>query len=452
MKFCPYPVSVAFPESYYTESKILLETALSSVTGYNTWRKDDQSPMQNIDLRFATMPILTKEDLRAHFPEGFLYPGRNLEAGLASKDIEFVKTSGTTGERVTNIWNQKWWNKSEVASWKLNSTACTVSTDNPGEAILASPLSVGFQSDHGDLPMEKRMLDRFLFLNDLADPLEWTDSYMERMINEINTFRPARLEANPSLLSKLCRYIAHNHCSIFQPSLIVITYELMSRLHLKHIRAVFNSPVISSYGTTETGYVFMECEAGKFHQNLDFCRVDFQSLKKEHGGPFIGRILVTVFQNPWIALIRFNVGDLVRIDKRQLCSCGRNQGLILSAIEGRTINITLTTAGFVITQRMADEVISRIDDLEEYKFVQTGTKTYDLFVVCKTTLFPNIVLRAQPVLKRLYGQDAMITVKQIDAVAPEESGKYRIISSELEIDEDTLFENINFQKSIQGYI
>jgi len=449
MKFHPYPVPVAFPESYYSESQILLDTALASVPGYNTWRKDDPDPFQNIDLRFAAMPILTKEDLRAHFPKGFLYPGNDLEAGLASKNIEFVKTSGTSGEQVTNIWHQKWWNNSEVASWKLNSNAFAIATGSPREAILASPLSVGFKSDHGDLPLEKRLLDRFLFLNDLADPLAWTDTFMDRMIDEINIFRPVRLEANPSLLSKLCRYIAKKHRSVFQPSLIVITYELMSRLHLKHIRSVFNSPVVSSYGTTETGYVFMECEAGKFHQNIDFCRVDFQPLKKEHGGPLIGRILVTVFQNPWTALIRFDVGDLVRIDENQLCSCGRKHGLILSSIEGRTMNLTFTTAGFAITQRMADEVISSIDDLEEYKFVQTGTKTYDLFVVCKTTSFANISQQAQTSLKKLYGQDATITVTQIDAVAPEVSGKYRIISSELEIGEETLFENIQHQKSIQ---
>jgi phenylacetate-CoA ligase len=446
MEFSPYPVAVAFPESYYKESQILLETALASVPGYHAWRKDDPDPKQNIDLRFASMPILTKEDLRAHFPKGFLYPGRDLVAGLASKDIEFVKTSGTTGEQVTNIWHQKWWNNSEVASWKLNSNACAVATGAPREAILASPLSVGFKSEHGDLPMEKRLLDRFLFLNDLANPLAWTATYMDRMIDEINTFRPVRLEANPSLLSKLCRYIAQNHRPIFQPSLIVITYELMSRLHLKHIRAVFDSPVVSSYGSTETGYVFMECEEGKLHQNIDFCRVDFQPLKKEHGGPLIGRILVTVFQNPWTALIRFDVGDLVHIDESQTCFCGRKQGLILSAIEGRTVNITLTTEGFAVTQRKADEIISGIENLEEYKFIQTGAKTYDLFVVCKTTLLPNIVHQAHHALKQLYGQDATITVRQIDAVAPEVSGKYRIISSELEIDEDTLFENFNSQK------
>jgi len=168
-------------------------------------------------------------------------------------------------------------------------------------------------------------------------------------------------------------------------------------------------------------------------------------LKKEHGGPFIGRILVTVFKNPWTALIRFDVGDLVHIDEHQACSCGRKEGLILSAIEGRTMNLTFTTAGYAITQRMADEVISSIDGLDEYKFVQTGTKTYNLIVVCNNSLFTDIVLKAHHDLKQLYGQDATITVVQIDAVAPEVSGKYRIIASELEIDEEALFENINNQ-------
>lgn len=449
MKFRPYPVSVAFPKTYYTQSQILLETALASVPGYATWRRDDPDQIHNVDLRFAAMPVLTKENLRAHFPRGFLYPDRDLEAGLASKDIQFVKTSGSSGEQVTNIWNQIWWNKSEAASWQLNNYARAISTGTPREAILASPLSVGFKSDRGDLPMERRLLDRFLFLNDLVDPLAWTDSYMDRMIDEINIFRPVSLEANPSLLSKLCRYIAQNNRSIFQPSLIIITYELMSRLHLKYIRAVFDSPLASSYGSTETGYVFMECEAGKLHQNIDFCRVDFQPLKKKHGGPLIGRILVTVFQNPWTAIIRYNVGDLVHIDESQLCPCGRKQGLILSSIEGRTIDLTLTTAGFAVTQRMADEVISGIDNIQEYKLVQTGPGAYDLYIVCIESRLHDITLRADQVLRELYGQDANITVKQVDAVAPEASGKYRLVSAEFGIDEERFFENINYPGSVR---
>ena len=165
---------------------------------------------------------------------------------------------------------------------------------------------------------------------------------------------------------------------IFQPGLIVFTYEYPSILHYRQIRRVFTAPTASSYGTTETGYVFMQCEAGKFHQNSESCRVDFQPFKPEHGGPQIGRILVTTFNNPWYYMLRFDVGDLVRLDEEQKCACGRDSGLIASAIEGRFINATLTCDGRLITLRQLDEALSALDGLDEYRLEQPSPGVYVL--------------------------------------------------------------------------
>jgi len=68
-----------------------------------------------IDVRYAAMPVFTKQDIREHFPGGMLPSDRDVSRGLASGEIEFVKTSGSTGDSVTNIWNQKWWDASEKA-------------------------------------------------------------------------------------------------------------------------------------------------------------------------------------------------------------------------------------------------------------------------------------------------------------------------------------------------
>jgi phenylacetate-coenzyme A ligase PaaK-like adenylate-forming protein len=162
---------------------------------------------------------------------------------------------------------------------------------------------------------------------------------------------------NPSYLAKLCRYIATHDESVFQPDIIVFTYEYPLNLHIKQIQKVFDAPLVSSYGSTEVGYVFMECEFGKFHQNSKFCRVDFQPFKSEHGGPDLGRILVTTFNNPWYYIVRFNIGDLVRIDQQANCSCGRESGWILSAVEGRVKNITFTCDGRVVTLRELDNAL-----------------------------------------------------------------------------------------------
>jgi phenylacetate-coenzyme A ligase PaaK-like adenylate-forming protein len=241
--------------------------------------------------------------MREHFPQGLVPNHLRVEDGLAREEIEYTFTSGTTSEKVVNIWNQAWWNDSETASWRLN--AHTARLDYPQrEAKLASALNVGIQCEE-DLPMEHRILGRHLFLNEKVSVLQWQPRHLERMARELRIFQPVILEANPSLLARLAWWALDNGQELFSPAVIVFTFEFPSQIHLAAIRRVFSSPLVSSFGTTETGFVLMQCEAGLFHQNIDFCRIDFHHLAARYGRPELGRILVTTFNNPWAAIVRW---------------------------------------------------------------------------------------------------------------------------------------------------
>ena len=430
----------------------VLEKALKELSAYKSWRTFDPGPRYPIDERYAAMPALTKQEIRDHFPCGFVPPGKEIKQGLDSGEIEFVKTSGTSDVSVTNIWNQKWWDESERLSWKLNSHSARLATGTHNEAILVNPLNVGFVSNDADIPLGKRRLARFLYLNEKTDPALWTPEFMDRMTDELEEFKPAVFEANPSFLAKLCRYIAERGKPVFQPGLIVLTYEYPSVFHYRQIRRVFDSPIASSYGSTETGYVFMRCEAGKFHQNSESCRVDFQPLKPEHGGHNIGRILVTPRNNPWYHIIRFDVGDLVRLDESGDCPCGRNSGIILSAIEGRTATATLTLTGRLVTLRELDIVIGGLSGVDEYRLEQTAKNTYHLFIVSQVNDTDALAGEASNLLKKLYGGGAKIAVSFENAISPESSGKYRLAKADFPINiADYLDSNcISDKKSEQG--
>ncbi len=291
--------------------------------------------------------------------------------------------------------------------------------------------------------MEKRRLARFLYLNEKTDPLSWTPDYMDRMIEELDIFRPVVLEANPTLLAKFSRYIAARHKSVYQPEVIVLTYEFPSCIYLKQISRVFRAPISSSFGTTETGYVFMQCEEGKFHQNTEYCRVDFQPLKYEHGGPLLGRILVTTFHNPWYYIVRFDVGDLARLEEKP-CPCGRNLGLTLTAIEGRTTNVTFTTGGKLVTLRQLDESLSSIDGINEYSLEQASPKQYMLRLVTSRRDKKLMKEQAYSILKKVYGNDAETEIKFEKAIPPESSGKYSLAKTSFPVDfKSCLAENMN---------
>jgi phenylacetate-coenzyme A ligase PaaK-like adenylate-forming protein len=423
-----------YTQEYYARSEKALDTALNQVAVYKAWQKLDPGLKYPVDERFAALPALTKKDIRDNFPQGMLPSNVSLKQGVESGEIGLVETSGTTDDKVTNIWNQKWWDASERASWNLNSDMAKIATGDHREAILVNAWNVGFVSDAVSLPMEKRRLSRFLYLNEKTSPTLWYPGLLERMIEELNIFQPAVLEANPSMLAQLCRYIAAKGKTVFQPGIIVFTYEYPTNFHHRQIRQVFQCPLTSSYGTTETGYVFMQCEKGKFHQNSEFCRVDFQPLQAEHGGPLTGRILATPLQNPWSYYIRFDTGDLAQLEESGKCDCGRNSGLILSSISGRKASLTLTCEGRLVTLHELDCAISTLGRVDEYKLVQAGVVTYELHLVSQRPDKERLSKEATDILKNLYGDKAQISIIFQAAIAAESSGKYLIAKALFRID------------------
>ena len=401
-----------------------LETALGRTPIYESWRALDPGGRQDVNIRYNSLPVLTKDDIRTHFPHGVVPAGLDLDAALARGEVSFVSTSGTADEALENIWNQRWWNDSERASWGLNRFAAAAATGTHPEAILASALSVGTRSEAGPIDREHRMLGRFLFLNEFGTTEEWPEGHERRILAELADYRPAVLEANPSLIARLARFAWKTGAAVYQPPLITLTYEFPSALQMRAVRRVFRSPIASSYGSTEAGYVFMECEHGRLHQNTEFCRVDFAPLAdgaENHRG--VGRIFVTTFGNAWFPLVRFDVGDIARLASGS-CPCGRNFGMKLSSIEGRLRSLCVAGNGKLLTHRELDDALAVVEGLEQYQLVQATPKDVRLAVVGEDGQATRVVGDAGDILREVFGRGVTVTVTAVPGLRPEKSGKF----------------------------
>ena len=428
-----------YPPVFYQRSAETLETALNTAPAYKPWKTLDPGTGTPVDQRYDAMPELTKQIIRDNFPAGLIPNHRNLEEGLRLGEIEYTFTSGTTGDRVVNIWDQQWWDRAEAASWKLNSYLAHL--DYPQkEAKLASSLNVGISCEE-DLPMEYRIAGGKLYLNEKINLIQWQPHHFKRMVRELDIFRPVILEANPSLLARIAYWAMDEGVKIFSPAVIVFTYEFISAIHLTAIRKVFSSPLVSSFGTTETGFVLEECEKGFLHQNIDFCRIDFHSLKDEHGGPELGRMLVTTFGNPWNTVIRFDTGDLVRLHPAGECECGRKEGLIARAVEGRATNVTFTTAGQLVTTMTLDKRLAEIAGIRDYHLEQNSGKQYTLHLMidtvnCKASMIHDETYHT---LESLYGRDGEYEIKILQNILPGPAGKFRRTQANFDFDTKRLF-------------
>ncbi len=416
-----------------------LESALADVPFYQNWRDRDPGPRSPIARRYAALPILTKRDMRVQMPKGFIPRERDFRAGIESGAIELVTTSGTSDDRATIVWHQPWWDASEHAAARLHAGLDRVIDGSQREAVLTTPLCAGNVCHIGDLSMAERTMGRLLFLNQKPDPTYWTSGDMERILDELNRFAPELLEADPAYLAILARHAANKGIAVQAPRFISLTFEFPSRLHYRQIRRLFpRTPILSSYGSTETGHVFTECERGHFHLNADYCRVDLQPLRARHGAPSIGRMLVTTLQNPWVSLLRFDVGDLGGLAAAP-CPCGRG-GLTLESIEGRTRDLTFTPDGDAVTLGAVDRSLGDIEGLLTYRIEQHDRERYRFLFVAEPGAEETVASAAGARLSALYGPSARLTTQKESAIVAEQSGKFRLARTLFAWDPETLFE------------
>jgi phenylacetate-CoA ligase len=309
----------------------------------------------------------------------------------------------------------------------LNASLRRAATGTHREAVLASPRCVGPYRPGETLPMSERTLDRLLFLNQTINPGFWTEEDIARMVRELAAFRPVVLEADPFYLAALAAFAADHALALYQPDVITLTYSFPADVFLRSIRRAFHAPLVSSYGSTETGYVFMACECGRMHQNTASCHVDFVPLETRPSGSVIGRLLVTPFGHPAQRFLRFDIGDLAEIVPGDACPCGRSEGLTLARIVGRTADTTRTRDGRRVTVADADALLTRFPDVRAFQIDQAATGELRVRLCLAPHADRGVLQHVESELRNAYGFP--VAVSDVHALKHERSGKVRLARS-----------------------
>jgi len=351
-----------------------------------------------------------------------------------------VTTSGTSEDRLSVVWHQPWWDHSEREGARIHPVLDRLFTGGHREAVLTSPVCAGNLCHVGEASMEERTIDSLLFLNQTPNPISWDERAVRRMAAELERFHPEILEADPAYLALFARWCRGLGVAPFQPACIVFTYEFPSRLAMRVIDSVFPEvPQVSSYGSTETGHVFTQCDQGIFHQNTGTCFVELQPFRAARGDRLIGRLLVSTLDNPWFTLLRFDTGDCGRSADSEPCPCGRTEGMSLSAIEGRVRDLTFDITGRAVTVKQLDDALSAVDDLFTYQVEQTAAGCYLARFVGEDADERALAARIVERLTAVYGAGARIDTRCERAIAPEQSGKFRLARSSLVARGEELF-------------
>jgi phenylacetate-CoA ligase len=111
---------------------------------------------------------------------------------------------------------------------------------------------------------------------------------------------------------------------------ILVAGELLSDARRARIAALWDTQVYNLYGCTEGGNIAADCEAGRLHLSWDHFlleALDEMTCQPVPPGE-LGMAVLTTLTRQAMPLVRFVLGDYVRLREEPRCPCGRTAPVV----------------------------------------------------------------------------------------------------------------------------
>ncbi len=315
---------------------------------------------KNREKMYGGYPQLLKGDIVKNFPNNFM--NSKLEKALKNNGLEFTTTSGTTSDRMQIMRKKNWW-KEEYK--RLYSQIPILSgKENFNKVIFTTAVCSGTTCHLGQSTIEKRTSGNILYVNNKFDPFSFTPHDINRIIDEINLFRPYYIEADAVYLSIFLIYKEKYNISkpLHIPKIITLSYEFTNKNIRKYLNKHFNCPILDFYGSTEFGYAFLETQEGNMKMFRGKLQANLDPLNKSKN---LYVILISSEKNEFMPLFNYRSGDIAEVTKDQFENFDLNP--TISRIVGREKDLTLDKNGEIITAADIDDFISHFESIILYQ-------------------------------------------------------------------------------------
>jgi phenylacetate-CoA ligase len=364
------------------------------------------------DLRM--LPFLTKDLIRAHSDE--------LKAGGAP-DLSRYNTGGSSGEPLV-FWIGKERVTHDVAAKWRATRWWGVDIGDPEVVVWGSPVEVDAQD------RVRALRDRVLRTT-LLPAFEMSESNLDRFVADIRRLRPRMLFGYPSSLSLIARHAEGRGVGLDNLGIAVafVTSERLYDHQAEDIRRVFGCPVANGYGGRDAGFIAHQCPAGGMHVTAEDIVLEVIG---EDGEPVVpgrsGELVVTHLGTAHFPFVRYRTGDVGRMSDAA-CPCGRGLPL-LEEIEGRSTDFIVAPDGTLMHGLALIYVVRDLPDVRSFKITQSGRTTFDVQIVPEEDFSNWHRARIETGFAARLGSDISLTIRCVDEIPSERSGKFRYVVNE----------------------
>ena len=328
---------------------------------------------------------------------------------LARGLIEEESTSGTSGASVRVVFGKSWWAEQEREALVRNPFLAELFGDRPTlrRAVLTTPGCSGVSCYNRWLNLDQRTLGDSLFVNQSRIPFTLGEDKLSGMAKEVADWAPAFLDVDPVHGAWFALYCERHGLRFPSLRFILTSYEYTSVVHRAIMERVFGVPVINLYGSSETGHLLIEVD-GAMQPSPG------TALLETTAGEGLGELLVTTLTNPYLPLLRYEIGDYVELKPDGYRVHGRKRDALRAA------------DGSVLTTRMIDQAFAGTAGIAHYQLRQKPDGSAHLLLLPETEgdTLRTAQARLTNELGRLLG--SAVTAESVSLITPEDSGKFRL--------------------------
>ena len=255
-----------------------------------------------------------------------------------------------------------------------------------------------------------------------------TDSNFNIYWLAFRNFAPAYIVGFPSSVYELCSMAAvrglklENTVKAFFP-----TAETLLPIHREVISSVLGCKIADQYASSEGAPFILECEKGGMHIHplTGIFEVVDENMKPAQEG----EILVTSFTTKGTPLIRYRIGDRIKLapeDKQ--CVCGSHFPLV-EKIEGRAIDYILSPTHGKVNLGNISNSTKNVEGVIQFQVIQHKSDCVEVLVVASNDFTDKEQKNFKLALAERFGSELKINLKVVDEISKEKSGKFRLVKN-----------------------
>ncbi len=381
---------------------------------YKNINLEDIQSINDINL----LPIVAKEQLRSSIKDVYTISKKK---GIVSK------TGGTTGKSLEVLFTKE---DIHIDYAQLDAFRSLYGYKLGRKTAWFSGKTLLNNTD-----IKKNRFWKYDFINKVRyySTFHIKEAYLKYYLNDLIKYKPLYMVGFPSSMVEIAKFGIKNN--IPYPKGVTKTIFPTSEATTKEMRNVllnyFNTKIADQYASSEGAPLIFECIDSSLH--MDIRSGVFEVLDKNNNPTNEGRLVVTSFTTHGTPLIRYDIGDTVKLSIKTKCKCGNNLPMV-EAIHGRVNDYVFSPENGKINIVNVSNTLKEVYGIIKFQVIQNQENSLNFNIIIDDSIFSKkdeekFITNWQ----ERVGKKMKLNLNYVSCIENEKSGKFRLIKNNLKL-------------------